>query len=107
MVDKKNSDRENCKGLLALTVRGERRLRRIMRSQRSQTLAQITTQLSDGASRTVSKWTVQRSLQRMGFGSRQPTRIPLFNARHRAAHLAWAKYRDWSVEDWKRVAWSD
>ncbi|GFY04096.1 DDE_3 domain-containing protein [Trichonephila clavipes] len=35
-----------------LTVRGERWFVRIVRSQRSQTLAQITIQLNDGASRT-------------------------------------------------------
>ncbi|GFU29330.1 HTH_Tnp_Tc3_2 domain-containing protein [Trichonephila clavipes] len=95
MVDKKPSDRANYKGQLALTARDERRLRRIVR-----TLAQITTHFNDGASRTVSKWTVQRSLHRMGFGSRRPTRVPLLNAHHRAARLAWAReYRNWSVED--------
>ncbi|GFV40518.1 transposable element Tc1 transposase [Trichonephila clavipes] len=41
----------------------------------------------------------------MGFGSRRPTRVPLLHARHRAA---WARgHRDWSIEDCKRVAWSD
>ncbi|GFS72429.1 HTH_Tnp_Tc3_2 domain-containing protein [Trichonephila clavipes] len=76
---KKTSDLVNCKGQLALTVRGERRLRSIVLSQ---TLAQITTQLNDGVSRTVSKRTVQRSLHRMGFESRRPKRVPLLNARH-------------------------
>ncbi|GFU82637.1 putative transposable element [Trichonephila clavipes] len=71
----KTSDRANCKGQLALTVIGERRLRRIVCRQRSQTLAQITTQLNDGVIRTVSKWTVQCSLHRMGFGSRRPMRV--------------------------------
>ncbi|GFT25186.1 HTH_Tnp_Tc3_2 domain-containing protein [Trichonephila clavipes] len=51
----KTSDRANCKGQSALTVRGKRRLKYIVRSQRSQTLAQIITQLNDGISRTVSK----------------------------------------------------
>ncbi|GFW79478.1 HTH_Tnp_Tc3_2 domain-containing protein [Trichonephila clavipes] len=103
----KTSDRANCKGQLALTVCGERQLRRIVRSQRSQKLAEITTQLYDGASHTLSKKTVQRSLHRMG-SVRRPTRVPLVNARHRAARLAWAReHRDWSVEDWKRVAWSN
>ncbi|GFU89403.1 HTH_Tnp_Tc3_2 domain-containing protein [Trichonephila clavipes] len=86
MVDKKNSDRSSCKGQLALTVRGERRLRRIVRSQ---TLAQITTQLNDGASRTVSKRTKQRSLHCMGFRSRRPRTVPLLKARQRAARLTW------------------
>ncbi|GFX58908.1 HTH_Tnp_Tc3_2 domain-containing protein [Trichonephila clavipes] len=91
----KTSDRANCKGQLALTERGEGRLRRIVRSQRSQTLAQITTQLNDGANRTVSKRTVKRSLHRICFRSRRPTRVPLLNARHRAVRLAWAReHRD-------------
>ncbi|GFX20184.1 HTH_Tnp_Tc3_2 domain-containing protein [Trichonephila clavipes] len=86
----KTSDRANCKGQLAFTVRGERRHRRIVRSQ---TLARITTQLNYGASRAVSKRTAQRSLHPMDFGSRRPTRVPLLNARHRAARLTWARER--------------
>ncbi|GFY19602.1 HTH_Tnp_Tc3_2 domain-containing protein [Trichonephila clavipes] len=93
---------KNYKEQLALTVRDERLLRRIVRSQRSQTLAQITTQLNDGAIRTISKQTVQRLFHHMGYGSRRPKRIPLLNALHRAARLSWAREdRDWSVEDWK------
>ncbi|GFW33865.1 HTH_Tnp_Tc3_2 domain-containing protein [Trichonephila clavipes] len=102
---------------------------RIVRHQRSQTLALITTQLNDGASCTVSKRTVQSSFDRfvalnpsrvssiplgippphcVGFGSRRPTRVPLLNACHQVARLAWARqHRDWSVEDRKRVTWSD
>ncbi|GFV94670.1 HTH_Tnp_Tc3_2 domain-containing protein [Trichonephila clavipes] len=57
-------------------------------SQRSRTLAQNTSKLKVGASRTVSKWTVQRSLHRMVLGSHRPTRVPLLRARHRAARLA-------------------
>ncbi|PRD34917.1 UNVERIFIED_CONTAM: hypothetical protein NCL1_13130 [Trichonephila clavipes] len=87
----KTSNRANCKGQLALIVRGKIGLRRIVRNQRSQTLARITTQLDDGASRTVSKRTVKRSLHRIGFGCRRPTRVALLNARHRAARLAWAR----------------
>ncbi|GFX29304.1 HTH_Tnp_Tc3_2 domain-containing protein [Trichonephila clavipes] len=81
---------------------------RIVCRQRSQTLAQITTQLNGGASRTVSKRTVQCLLHRMGFLSHRPSKVLLLNVRHRAALLAWAReHRDWSVEDWKRIAWSD
>ncbi|GFV37735.1 uncharacterized protein TNCV_1001731 [Trichonephila clavipes] len=44
----------------------------------------------------------------MSFGSRRPTKVPLLNVCHRTARLAWAReHRDWIVEDWKRVAWSD
>ncbi|GFT89743.1 HTH_Tnp_Tc3_2 domain-containing protein [Trichonephila clavipes] len=100
MVYKKTSDQANSKGQLVLTVRGERWIRCILRSQRSQTLVQITTQLNDGVSRTVSKRTVRHSLHRIGFGSRRPTRVQFFNAHYRAARLAWAReHRGWSVED--------
>ncbi|GFX83455.1 HTH_Tnp_Tc3_2 domain-containing protein [Trichonephila clavipes] len=86
-------------------VRGESRLRHILRNQRRQTLTQITTQFNNCASCTVSKRTVRRSLHRMGFRSHRRTRIPLLNAHHQTARLAWAReHRNWSVEDWKRVA---
>ncbi|GFS90997.1 HTH_Tnp_Tc3_2 domain-containing protein [Trichonephila clavipes] len=88
MVDKKNSNHANYKERLVLKVHGQRRLKRIVRSQRSKTVVQSIIQLNDGASRIVSKRTVQRSLHRKGFGSRLPMRVPLLNARHRAAHLA-------------------
>ncbi|GFV04524.1 HTH_Tnp_Tc3_2 domain-containing protein [Trichonephila clavipes] len=91
----------------ALPVRGERWLRHIVRSQRSQT-ARITNQLHDSASLAVSKWTVQCLLHRKGFRSRRPTRVPMLKARHRAAGLAWEReHRYWSVDSWKGVAWSD
>ncbi|GFX76368.1 HTH_Tnp_Tc3_2 domain-containing protein [Trichonephila clavipes] len=103
----KTSDRSNCKGKLALTMWGERLLKRFVRCQRSQTLAEITIQLNDSASRTVSKQTMQCLLRRLGFGSRRCTRLPLLNAHHRATRLAWAREHGyWSVEDWKRVAWN-
>ncbi|GFT95459.1 HTH_Tnp_Tc3_2 domain-containing protein [Trichonephila clavipes] len=101
----KNYDRANCKGQLALIVRGERQLRRIVRSHRSQTLVQTTTQLKDGASRTISKLTVQSSFHCIGFGSCQATSVPSLNTRHRTTSLAWAReHRDWCVDDWERVA---
>ncbi|GFV57293.1 hypothetical protein TNCV_2679831 [Trichonephila clavipes] len=49
---------------------GERRLRRTVRSHQSQTLAQITTQLNDGASRTVSKRTATLA---SSYGFREPS----------------------------------
>ncbi|GFW76537.1 HTH_Tnp_Tc3_2 domain-containing protein [Trichonephila clavipes] len=98
----KTSDRANYKGQLALTVYEEIRLGRIVRSQRSQTVAQNTTQLNDSASRIVSKRTKQSSLHRMGFGNSRPTRVPLLNARHWGARLILARgNRDWGVEDRK------
>ncbi|GFT92654.1 HTH_Tnp_Tc3_2 domain-containing protein [Trichonephila clavipes] len=100
----KTSDWAPFKGQLALAERGERCFKCIVRSQRSQTLAQITTQLEDGARSIVRKRTVKRLLHRMSFGSRRPTKVPFLIAHHRAARLVWEEHIDWSVEDWKRVA---
>ncbi|GFU89939.1 HTH_Tnp_Tc3_2 domain-containing protein [Trichonephila clavipes] len=107
MVDKKTSDWANCKEQLALTVScsGERQFRSFVRKQQSQTSGQITTQLNDDASRIVSKRTVQHLLHRMGFANRRTTRVPLRDAWHWVARPAWTReQRNWSVEDWKRVA---
>ncbi|GFT63768.1 HTH_Tnp_Tc3_2 domain-containing protein [Trichonephila clavipes] len=96
MVDRKLAIGQTGKRQLALSVRGERWLRRIVGSQRSQTV-RITNQTNDGASRTVSKRTVQYLLHRIGFRSHRPTRVPMLKARHRAAHLAWQESIDTGV----------
>ncbi|GBN20419.1 hypothetical protein AVEN_216108-1 [Araneus ventricosus] len=104
----KTRDRANCKGHLGLNERGVRWLIHIVRSQRNQTLAQITTQFNQSISRTTSKRTIYRSVHGIGFGSRRPTRVPLLNAHHWAARLDWAReHREWTVEDRERVAWGD
>ncbi|GBM13667.1 hypothetical protein AVEN_148189-1 [Araneus ventricosus] len=40
--------------------------------------------------------------------SRRPTLVPLLTARYKALLLSWARqHYHWTVDDWKRVAWSD
>ncbi|GFT30235.1 HTH_Tnp_Tc3_2 domain-containing protein [Trichonephila clavipes] len=95
---KKTGDWANCKGQLALTERGERRFRRVVRSHQSQTLSQITTQFYDGSSHTVSKWTVHRLLHHKGFGS---------DLREYHSSMIAIGLHVWSVEDWNRLAWRD
>lgn len=44
----------------------------------------------------------------MGFGSYRSLRVPLPNARHWVSRLAWTREeRECSLEDFKRVEWSD
>ncbi|GBN57888.1 hypothetical protein AVEN_26547-1, partial [Araneus ventricosus] len=44
----------------------------------------------------------------MGLCSRRPTRVPLLTKRHRQLRLQWAwEHRDWTMDEWKRVVWSD
>jgi transposase len=56
----------------------------------------------------VSSETVRRILRKNSFKAVVKKKKPLLSARHRKARLAFAqKYREWTLEDWKRVIWSD
>ncbi|KAG8566174.1 hypothetical protein GDO81_013129 [Engystomops pustulosus] len=44
----------------------------------------------------------------MGYSSRRPHRVPLLSAKNRKLRLQFSQaHRNWTVEDWKNVAWSD
>ncbi|GBN00554.1 hypothetical protein AVEN_76604-1 [Araneus ventricosus] len=75
--------------------KGRRRLYRLVKQNRCQTVAQLTALYNKGPRASVSKHTVQRTLLDMGLCSRRPTRVPLLTKRHRQFSLQWArKYRE-------------
>uniref|UniRef100_A0AAY5K3R6 Transposase Tc1-like domain-containing protein n=1 Tax=Esox lucius TaxID=8010 RepID=A0AAY5K3R6_ESOLU len=44
----------------------------------------------------------------MGYNSRRPHRVPLVSTTNRKKRLQYAQaHQNWTVEDWKIVAWSD
>ncbi|GBN67749.1 hypothetical protein AVEN_44669-1 [Araneus ventricosus] len=44
----------------------------------------------------------------MGLCSSRPTLVSLLTKRHDQLRLQWAReHRDWAMDEWKRVAWSD
>lgn len=56
----------------------------------------------------VSSQTVRNIFKKHSFKAVVKKKMLLLSARHRKARLAFAlKYREWTVEDWKRVIWSD
>ncbi|GBN36159.1 hypothetical protein AVEN_25282-1 [Araneus ventricosus] len=82
--------------------KGRRGLSRLVKQNRRQTVAQLTAQYNAGPSASVSEHTVQRTL---GLCSRRPTRVPLLTKHHRQLRLQWAReHRDWTMDEWKRVA---
>ncbi|GBM01958.1 hypothetical protein AVEN_269564-1 [Araneus ventricosus] len=86
--------------------KGRRRLSRLVKQNWCQTVAQLTAQHNAGPSASVSEHTAQRTLLDMGQCSRRPTRVPLLTKRHRQLRLQWAReHRDWTMDEWKRVAW--
>ncbi|GBN63496.1 hypothetical protein AVEN_148374-1 [Araneus ventricosus] len=88
--------------------RGCRRVSRLEKQNQRQTVAQLTAQYNAGPRASVSEHTVQLTLLDMGLCSRRPTRVSLLTKRHRQLHLQWAReHRDWTMDEWNRVAWSD
>jgi transposase-like protein len=56
----------------------------------------------------ISRQTVARRLKEFGFNSYVARKKPLLSAANIAKRLEWAKaHRDWSIEDWKKVLFSD
>ncbi|GBM85247.1 hypothetical protein AVEN_275110-1 [Araneus ventricosus] len=61
-----------------------------------------------GSADSPSEHTVQRTLLDIGLCSSCPTRVPLLAKHHRQLRLQWAReHRDWTMDEWKRIAWSD
>jgi hypothetical protein len=51
---------------------------------------------------------MQRELKDLGLKSGAKRKRPMLTKRHIAARLEWAKaHEGWTLEDWKRVIWSD
>ncbi|GBN50390.1 hypothetical protein AVEN_185885-1 [Araneus ventricosus] len=71
--------------------KGCRRLSRLVKQNRRQTVAQLTAEYNAGPSASVSEHTVQRTLLDMELCSRRPTRAPLLTKRHRHLRLQWAR----------------
>ena len=56
----------------------------------------------------VTRWTVARRLREFGFGAHVAAKKPLLSYDNICKRLEWAKaHEDWTVEDWKRVCFSD
>ena len=68
----------------------------------------VTENFNGGHGRNVSQSTVHRTLLRMGLRSRRPVRVAIMTPVHRRKCLQWARERrNWTLEQWKKVAWSD
>lgn len=56
----------------------------------------------------VSRWTARRALHNIGYISAVKKPKPALSNKNVAARLKFARqHKDWTVEDWKRVIWSD
>ena len=91
-----------------LTVRHDRNIAKLIKSGECSNAIQVQKKLISDENIVISPNTVRRSLKRQGFVTRVKKRKPLLLKRHRIAWKKFAKkYRNWTVEDWRRVVWSD
>ncbi len=81
---------------------------RLVRDDRKATVTQITTRYHQGMQNTISEHTTRRTLKQMGYSSRRPHRVPLLSAKNSKRRLQFAQaHQNWTIEDWKNVAWFD
>ena len=71
-------------------------------------MAQVTENVNGGIWRNVSQSTVHRTLLRTGLCSLRPVRVPMMTPVHHRKHLQLAReHQNWTLEQWKKVTWSD
>ncbi len=79
----------------------------LVRDDRKATVTQITTRYNWGMQNTISEHTTRRTLKQMGYSSRRPHRVLLLSAKNRKRRLQFTQaHQNWTIEDWKNVAWS-
>ncbi len=106
--EKISSERQLCGWKCLVYVRGQRSMGRLVRDDRKATVTQITTRYNQGMQNTNSECTTRRTLKQMGYSSRRPHRVALLSAKNRKRRLQFTQaHQNWTVEDWKNVAWSD
>ncbi len=89
-------------------VRGQRRMDRLVRDDRKTTVTQITTRYNQDLQNTISEHTTRRTLKQMGSSSRRPHRVPLLSDKNSTRRIQFTQtQQNWTIEDWKNVAWSD
>ncbi len=106
--EKISSERQLCGWKCLVDVRGQRRMGRLVRDDRKATVTQITTRYNQGVQKTISEHTTHRTLKQMGSSSRRPHRVPLLSDKNSTRRIQFTQtHQNWTIEDWKNVAWSD
>jgi Transposase/DDE superfamily endonuclease len=80
----------------------------LISSGKAETAVDVAKSLSHINNQTVSAQTVRRALKAAGMKAITKKKKPFLSKRHRKARMDFAiTHQYWTVEDWKRVVWSD
>ncbi len=86
----------------------QRRMGRLVIDDRKAKVTQIITHYNQGLQNTISEHTTRRTLKQMGSSSRRPHRVPLRSDKNSTRRIQFTQdHQNWTIEDWKHVAWSD
>ena len=81
---------------------------RLITTGKADNAVQVAKSLADVTNKTLSPQTVRNRLKGVGMKAVVKKKRPLLSARHRKERLDFAiAHKDWTLEDWKRVVWSD
>ena len=107
--EKISSERQLCVRKCLVDLRCQRKMVRLAPDDRKATVTQITTRYNQGMQNTISERTTRGTLKKkMGCSSRRPHRGPLLSAYSRKLRPQFTQaHQNWTIEDWKNVAWSD
>lgn len=90
------------------TEREDRLLIRQSLQNRKKTALELAAALSEAKGSSVSVYTVRRRLLKAGLKECKARKKPWLSEHNKKNRLEWAlKHRDWSVEDWSNILWSD
>ena len=79
-----------------------------IRTGKAKTAVDATKKVNSRNTTPVSSTTVRRILKKHSFKAVTRKKKPLLGRKHRESRRKFAeKYKEWTVEDWKRVQWSD
>ncbi|KAG1490974.1 hypothetical protein G6F53_013169 [Rhizopus delemar] len=91
-----------------LSNRDDQYLVRLVTVKGQENAVEARNTLENDLQKVVSAQTVRRSLRRSGLTSFVKPQKPLLSEVNRRKRLDWAlNHVDWTIEDWKRVIWSD
>lgn len=91
-----------------LSVNDKRKLVRMVTSGVVDTAVQLKKELQETTNTVVSTQTIRRALKNAGLVAATKIKKPRLSAKHIRQRLRFAElYKDWTVDDWKRVVWSD
>ena len=80
----------------------------LITSDKAENAVQVTKALANIIDQHLSANTVCLHLKKSGMKAVVKTKWPILSARHCKAHLEFTyTHKDWTIDDWKRVVWSD